>query len=180
MQEESPMKLKRSFFAMAMLVLALLPACQGAKARGTVAAQGLPLPMALSAEAVGLPARINGVSWDGPGSGRVKKGQFQPVIFPPGDWRVPAGEYSRIYAVANHVQQTASSVLIMGTSNDVGGGDFGRALGERRAQAVREKLIGYQIDPDKIQTVSYGSDSPSGGGGGLGRAEFGIISGPAS
>lgn len=161
------------------LGLALLPACQGTRPAANAASQGLPLPMALSAEAVGLGARVAGVSYYGPGSERIRKGQLQPVVFPAGEWRVPAGEYGRIYAVASHLQQTAASVLVVGVSNDVGG-DFGRALGERRAQAVREKLIGYQIDPDRIQTVSYGADAPGEGRGGLGRAEFGIIVGPKS
>ena len=41
--------------------------------------------------------------------------------------------------------------------------DHARSLSERRAQAVRQRLIELELDPSKIQTVGFGNDfSPSG------------------
>jgi outer membrane protein OmpA-like peptidoglycan-associated protein len=41
--------------------------------------------------------------------------------------------------------------------------DHARALSERRAQAVRQRLIELGLDAAKIQTVGFGNDfSPSG------------------
>jgi peptidoglycan-associated lipoprotein len=51
-------------------------------------------------------------------------------------------------------------VRIKGHCDERGTAEYNRALGERRALALREKLLGLGIDPMRIDTISYGFDQP--------------------
>ena len=47
-----------------------------------------------------------------------------------------------------------------GHCDERGTEEYNRSLGERRALALREQLVGLGIDPALIDTVSYGKDRP--------------------
>ena len=51
-------------------------------------------------------------------------------------------------------------VVIQGHCDERGSTEYNLALGDRRAQAVRQFLISLGISADRMQTVSYGKEKP--------------------
>jgi len=51
-------------------------------------------------------------------------------------------------------------VVIEGHCDERGTDEYNLALGERRARAVVDFLVGLGISPDRATTVSYGSELP--------------------
>jgi len=51
-------------------------------------------------------------------------------------------------------------VRVEGNCDERGTEEYNRALGERRALAVREAMAKLGIDPERILTISYGEDKP--------------------
>jgi peptidoglycan-associated lipoprotein len=54
-----------------------------------------------------------------------------------------------------------ANVLIQGHCDERGTREYNLSLGARRATAVMDYLIVLGIDPDRIQTVSYGEERPA-------------------
>ena len=52
------------------------------------------------------------------------------------------------------------TVTIEGHADERGTREYNLALGERRANAVRDYLVALGIDPNRIKTVSYGKERP--------------------
>jgi peptidoglycan-associated lipoprotein len=52
------------------------------------------------------------------------------------------------------------SVLIEGNADERGTREYNLALGARRAQAVKEYLVGLGVPAGRIDTVSYGKERP--------------------
>ena len=55
----------------------------------------------------------------------------------------------------------SAKLLIEGHCDERGTEEYNRALGERRALALREALARIGVDPMRIQTRSYGKDQPA-------------------
>jgi peptidoglycan-associated lipoprotein len=74
---------------------------------------------------------------------------------------VKQGEESNIAAVATALgANAADKLLIEGHCDERGTEEYNRALGERRALALREALAKAGVSPDRIRTISYGKDKP--------------------
>src|SRR5215471_487862 len=70
-------------------------------------------------------------------------------------------EKSKVAAVADYLKaNTQDAVEVEGHCDERGTEEYNRALGERRALALREELVRLGIDPMKIDTTSYGKDRP--------------------
>lgn len=92
----------------------------------------------------------------------VAKGQFAPVYFGFDSFSVSSAELSKVQQVATALRDNASSRLIVaGFTDERGTQEYNRGLGERRAQSVRQALVEAGIAPDRIQTVSFGSEMPA-------------------
>ena len=75
---------------------------------------------------------------------------------------VKKGEQSKIAAVtAALTSGAADKLLIEGNCDERGTEEYNRALGERRALALREALAKAGVSPDRIRTISYGKDKPA-------------------
>jgi peptidoglycan-associated lipoprotein len=74
---------------------------------------------------------------------------------------VQDSEQANITAVAAALTADPSvKLLIEGNCDERGTEEYNRALGERRALALREALAKGGIDPSRIRTISYGKDKP--------------------
>ncbi len=74
---------------------------------------------------------------------------------------VGTAERPKLEALANYLKaHPAYSVLVEGHCDQRGSEEYNRALGERRALAVKDYLVGLGIDPSRIDTISYGEDRP--------------------
>jgi peptidoglycan-associated lipoprotein len=74
---------------------------------------------------------------------------------------VKASEKSKVSAVADYLKANAAhAVLIEGNCDERGTEEYNRSLGDRRALAVREELISLGIDPNRVDTKTWGKDNP--------------------
>ncbi len=53
------------------------------------------------------------------------------------------------------------TVTVEGHCDERGTREYNLALGEKRAQAVKNYLVGLGIDPDRVSTISYGKERPA-------------------
>jgi len=75
---------------------------------------------------------------------------------------VQDSEQANISAVAAALTADPNvKLLIEGNCDERGTEEYNRALGERRALALREALAKGGIDPSRIRTISYGKDKPA-------------------
>lgn len=51
-------------------------------------------------------------------------------------------------------------IQIEGHCDERGTNEYNIALGERRAQSIREYLVNYGINPSRLSTISYGEEKP--------------------
>ncbi len=58
-------------------------------------------------------------------------------------------------------QNSNVSITIEGHCDERGTREYNLALGEKRAQAVKNYLIGLGINPDRVSTISYGKERPA-------------------
>jgi peptidoglycan-associated lipoprotein len=72
------------------------------------------------------------------------------------------GEKSKVAAVADYLKANAAdAVRIAGHCDERGTEEYNRALGERRALALREELVRLGLDATRVDTVSFGKDRPA-------------------
>ena len=75
---------------------------------------------------------------------------------------VKPAEKSKVAAVADYLKaNSANAVKIEGHCDERGTEEYNRALGERRALALREELVGLAVDSGRVDTISYGKDRPA-------------------
>jgi len=74
---------------------------------------------------------------------------------------VKTSEESKVAAVAESLKgQPTAAVRIEGHCDERGTEEYNRSLGDRRANALREKLAAVGVDAQRIVTRSYGEDRP--------------------
>ena len=74
---------------------------------------------------------------------------------------VKSADKPKVAKVAEHLKANPThAVEVDGHCDERGTEEYNRALGERRALALREELISLGIDPSRIDTISYGKDRP--------------------
>jgi peptidoglycan-associated lipoprotein len=71
-------------------------------------------------------------------------------------------EESKLVIVSESLKSDPNvKLLIEGHCDERGTDEYNRALGERRALALREALAKAGIDPDRVRTLSFGKDKPA-------------------
>jgi peptidoglycan-associated lipoprotein len=94
----------------------------------------------------------------------INKAVFQAytVYFEFDSATILANEKSKIEAVADYMKKAPAEndLLVEGHCDERGTEEYNRALGERRALSIRERLISLGVTAIRIQTVSYGKDKP--------------------
>lgn len=90
------------------------------------------------------------------------EGSFDPVYFAYDSARIPAGERDKPQPVADMMSGDSGLVLVLeGNCDERGSREYNMTLGEQRGLAVREYLVGLGIDPNRMQTRSYGEENPA-------------------
>lgn len=75
---------------------------------------------------------------------------------------VKASELGKLQPVIAALKAAPQNkLLIEGHCDERGTEEYNRALGERRALAIRERLAKSGISPDRLRTMSYGEDKPA-------------------
>ena len=71
-------------------------------------------------------------------------------------------EMKKVRAIADYLKQTPELVLVLeGHCDQRGTEEYNRALGERRANAVRAALEASGVAGDRMKTQSFGEDKPA-------------------
>ncbi|HVV70679.1 MAG TPA: OmpA family protein, partial [Verrucomicrobiae bacterium] len=87
--------------------------------------------------------------------------QSDTVHFAYDSSEIKGGERSKLTTVADFLKANpADAVKIEGHCDERGTEEYNRALGERRALALREALVGLGVDASRVDTISYGKDRP--------------------
>jgi peptidoglycan-associated lipoprotein len=74
---------------------------------------------------------------------------------------VANSEKSKLKAVADYLKSHPDvAVRVEGNCDERGTEEYNRSLGERRALAGREQLVGLGIESGRVDTLSYGEDKP--------------------
>ncbi len=88
--------------------------------------------------------------------------KFAPVYFAYDQATIGTSEQAKIQEVAKYLQEHSDVCLIIeGHCDERGSLEYNRALGERRAIAVRDAMAGYGIQDNRMQTISYGEERPA-------------------
>lgn len=75
---------------------------------------------------------------------------------------VKASEVGKLQAVIAALKASPQNkLLIEGHSDERGTEEYNRALGDRRALSIRQRLAKSGISPDRLRTISYGEDKPA-------------------
>ena len=67
---------------------------------------------------------------------------------------------SMIEAQANQVVRTAQKTVIAGNTDNRGGREYNLALGQRRAEAVRQKMLLLGVPANQLEAISFGKEKP--------------------
>ncbi len=67
-------------------------------------------------------------------------------------------ELQRVSGVLNQYPQT--TIQIAGHTDSTGSDDYNQQLSERRAEAVKTALAGFNVDPARMNTIGYGESQP--------------------
>jgi peptidoglycan-associated lipoprotein len=137
-----------------------------APTRTTPVTQGGTLPGDTGAEGTGV--RETGSGWPEGDlaliEGMVPDTNYfaaQTVYFDFDSSLVKASEQGKVQSVGNEMKaKRQAKLMIDGHCDERGTEEYNRALGQRRAGALREFLIRYGLSPDQIYTRSFGEDMP--------------------
>lgn len=67
-------------------------------------------------------------------------------------------ELQRVATVLNQYPQT--TIQIAGHTDSSGAEDYNQTLSERRAEAVKSALVGFNVNPARMMTIGYGEAQP--------------------
>ena len=94
----------------------------------------------------------------------VPEGEFDlvPVYFGYDQATIPDSQFPALDAIVAFLEANPQqNVLVEGHCDERGSKAYNLALGERRAQAIRNFLIHKGVDPVRVSTSSYGSEMPA-------------------
>lgn len=136
-------------------VLGLLPACAGDKApeEPVQVAEAAPPPQAEQLDALdALPASGADLSQ-------------LTVYFDFDKYSLKATAQSNIEKIADYMRGSSSAVVkLEGHCDERGSTEYNLALGQRRAQSVKDYLMQLGIDENRLSTISYGEEKPAADG----------------
>lgn len=85
-----------------------------------------------------------------------------PVYFAFDDYTLNMEAQDRLTALADHLKANPGAVLqIEGHCDERGSIEYNLALGERRAQSVKDFLVNLGVDSASITTISFGEEKPA-------------------
>ena len=83
------------------------------------------------------------------------------AMFSLGSATPSAGFYNDLARVAQVLNKYPDSVIIVrGHTDSTGSEQTNQALSERRANAVKNALVGHGVNPERILTIGYGESEP--------------------
>jgi len=92
---------------------------------------------------------------------------LKKVYFDFDSYSIRSSERPKLEAVATWLNENSGTKVVMaGHTDDRGTTQYNLGLGERRALATRDYLLGLGVDASRMSTVSYGEERPTQSGSG--------------
>jgi peptidoglycan-associated lipoprotein len=89
----------------------------------------------------------------------------QPVYFAFDDYTLSGEAQSQLGQLADYLKANGSAIVqIEGHCDERGSIEYNLALGERRAQSVKNYLVQLGVDTGRLTTISYGEEKPAADG----------------
>lgn len=86
---------------------------------------------------------------------------FQTIYFDFDKYDLRPDAIAKMETIAKFLQEhTTLRILAEGNCDERGSSDYNMALGENRAEAAKQYLVSYGINPARIETTSYGKERP--------------------
>jgi peptidoglycan-associated lipoprotein len=86
----------------------------------------------------------------------------QDIYFEFDSYAIQGSELPKLQTVGNWLKQSRSTaVTIEGHCDERGTVEYNFALGQKRAEAVKEHLVKMGVEGSRIKTVSYGKETPA-------------------
>ena len=138
-------------------------AADGAAVGSDVATDAADAAAAANADSSSLDAALGSVPFDqDPNYARCTDVDFAPVYCGFDASSRAAGEMAKIEAVAEHLQAKPNRVVIIeGNCDERGSNEYNLSLGDLRATSIRKYLESLGVEPNRIQTKSYGEEKPA-------------------
>jgi peptidoglycan-associated lipoprotein len=90
-----------------------------------------------------------------------RRGYLQDIFFDTDKYDLKPESREALAANATWLRDYPSvRVLVEGHCDERNTREYNLALGERRANAVRDYMVFLDIDPNRVQTISYGEERP--------------------
>jgi peptidoglycan-associated lipoprotein len=84
------------------------------------------------------------------------------VYFAFDDYSLNGDAQSNLQGLADHLKKTQTAVVqIEGHCDERGSVEYNLALGERRAQSVKNYLVQLGVEASRLSTISYGEEKPA-------------------
>lgn len=106
---------------------------------------------------------VTGTGFDqDPNYTRCTDVDFSPVYFGFDASNIPSSELAKIEAVAKHLADHPTRVVIVeGNCDERGSNEYNLSLGQLRANSILEYLVRLGVTENRIQTKSYGEEKPA-------------------
>ena len=86
----------------------------------------------------------------------------ETIFFAFDDYTLNMEAQSKLQALSDHMKASQNAVVqVEGHCDERGSIEYNLALGERRAQSVKNYLVQLGVDPARLSTISYGEEKPS-------------------
>jgi len=106
------------------------------------------------------PGTPEGSQVDNDGCGEVRRDQDKRqlrILFAHDSYEINPVFSSQIQTMSEFLKTYQSaSIEIQGYTSKVGSNEYNLELSKKRAEAVEQKLLSYDIDPDRVRIVGYG------------------------
>ncbi len=90
-----------------------------------------------------------------------RRGVLRPIYYDFDSDRIRDDQVAVLEANAAWLRENPGArIVVEGHCDERGTREYNLALGERRARAARDFLVSLGIEPDRIETVSYGEELP--------------------
>ena len=87
--------------------------------------------------------------------------ELQEIYFDFDESRIKQSEFSKLENLADLLRENNQyDVLIEGHCDERGSVQYNLALGEKRAQSIKDYLVASGVEPSRITTISFGKERP--------------------